>query len=106
MKEQSAGAPDRGGGRLVPREYRFLGRIRQTERRVRELRIQHGPTHPGAIAARMELDELTGRSGDARGAAQLYDGLGQDCCSWFGPHDRKTLDAFEGIARWTESTAG
>lgn len=55
----------------------------------------------------MELDELTGRSGDARGAVvHLYDGLRQDCCSWFGPHDRKILDAFEGIARWIESTAG
>ncbi|GHI09546.1 hypothetical protein Scel_78670 [Streptomyces cellostaticus] len=73
---------------------------------MRALRIQHGPTHPEAIAPRVESDELTGRSGGARGTAQLYDGLGQDCCRWFALHDRKTLDAFEGIARWTESTAG
>ncbi|MFC9031669.1 serine/threonine-protein kinase [Streptomyces arboris] len=80
----------------------FVARIRETERRARKLRIRYGHSHPEAIAARMELAELTGRSGDALGAAQLYDGLGQDCRRWFGPHDRRTLDAFEGIARWIE----
>lgn len=80
----------------------FVDRIRETEKRVRRLTLQRGRTHGDVVAARAELAELTGRSGDARGAAELYDRLGRDCGAWFGRQDRRSLDAFEGMARWIE----
>ncbi|PAK25909.1 hypothetical protein CJD44_13785 [Streptomyces sp. alain-838] len=52
------------------------------------------------IEARTEHADLTGQSGDTRGAAALYDRLVRDCRELFGPYDVRALDAFEGLARW------
>ncbi|HEY8986074.1 MAG TPA: serine/threonine-protein kinase [Streptomyces sp.] len=97
------GAPRGAVGHETPHvNTNFVDRIRETEKRVRRLTFQHGRTHEDVIAARAELAELTGCSGDARGAAELYDMLGRDCGGWFGRQDRRSLDAFEGMARWIE----
>ncbi|MFI1171530.1 serine/threonine-protein kinase [Streptomyces melanogenes] len=77
-------------------------RIRGTEKRVRRLLLQFGAAHVETCAARAELAELTGESGDERGAVELYERLGRDCQRHYGPHDRRALDAFENMTRWTE----
>ncbi|MFE6283284.1 protein kinase [Streptomyces sp. NPDC057877] len=81
----------------------YAGRIRALEKRVRQLRVQFGSRHPDVLKARLELAETTGESGDARGAAAFYDQIGDDCQRWFGPHDTRTLDAYEGVIRWVEA---
>ncbi|MFM9371197.1 serine/threonine-protein kinase [Streptomyces sp. Da 82-17] len=78
----------------------FARHIRAAERRVMELGRELGSRDQAVIDARTELAELTGRSGDARGAAALYDRLAHDCRRLFGPFDVRVLDAFEGVARW------
>ncbi|MFF7231156.1 protein kinase [Streptomyces sioyaensis] len=97
------GSPQSPVGRETPHvNTGYVNRIRETERRVRRLTFEHGGTHDDVVAARAELAELTGISGDARGAAELYDRLGHDCGVWFGRQDRRSLDAFEGMTRWIE----
>lgn len=81
-------------------------RIRGAEKRVRRLLLQFGPVHDETVAARVELAELTGESGDERGAVELYERLGSDCQRRYGPHDRRALDAFEKMTRWTEGGYG
>ncbi|MFB7511848.1 MULTISPECIES: serine/threonine-protein kinase [unclassified Streptomyces] len=83
-----------------------IHRIREAERRILRLHWEHGPRHPTVIEARTELAELTGRSGDSRGAATLYNQLGRDCQEYFGPYDGHVLDAFEGVARWIGRPGG
>ncbi|MEV0122643.1 serine/threonine-protein kinase [Streptomyces sp. NPDC050703] len=78
----------------------FADRLSAAELNVRRLSGQHGPSHALVVAARMELAGLTGRSGDPRGAAELYDRLGRDCRDWYGPGHPRTLDAFTEMARW------
>ncbi|MFJ6123958.1 serine/threonine-protein kinase [Streptomyces griseoviridis] len=80
----------------------FTERIRVTEKRVRRLTLQFGPAHEETLAAHSELAELTGESGDERGAMELYEQMGRDCQRRYGPHDRRALDAFEKMTRWTE----
>ncbi|MEU6769121.1 serine/threonine-protein kinase [Streptomyces sp. NPDC046853] len=80
----------------------FAGRLSAVDLQVRRLAREHGLNHPLVVTARMDLADLTGRSGDVRGAAELYDRLGRDCSDWYGPSHIRTLDAFEGMARWVE----
>ncbi|MCZ0993581.1 serine/threonine-protein kinase [Streptomyces noursei] len=81
----------------------FADQLSAAELTVRRLIWKHGQDHALVITARMELADLTGHSGDVRGAAELYDRLGQDCSTWFGPGHSRTLDAFEGMARWVSA---
>ncbi|MCR3732013.1 serine/threonine-protein kinase [Streptomyces umbrinus] len=76
------------------------GRIQALDRRIFDLELRFGPNDQSVIEARDEHAELTGRSGDRRGAAALYDQLGHDCQGFFGPYDVRALNAFEGVARW------
>ncbi|MFB6985595.1 hypothetical protein [Streptomyces sp. NPDC056304] len=48
----------------------------------------------------MTLANLTGKHVDPRAAIALYEQLGKDLREQLGPHDVRTLDAYEGIARW------
>ncbi|MFG2517563.1 serine/threonine-protein kinase [Streptomyces sp. NPDC048527] len=75
-------------------------RIQELDRRIFELELRLGPHGHEVIEARTEHAELTGQSGDARGAAALYNRLGRDCQEFFGPYDSRVLNAFEGVARW------
>jgi serine/threonine-protein kinase len=74
--------------------------IEALDLRIFELEILHDRRDQLLIDARTEHAELTGQSGDTRGAAALYDRLARDCQEFFGPYDVRTLDAFEGLARW------
>jgi serine/threonine protein kinase len=91
----NAGAPASNSG--------FADQLTAAELTVRRLIRKHGPEHSLVVTARMELADLTGHSGDARGAAVLYDRLGRDCSAWFGPAHSRTLDAFEGMVRWVSA---
>ncbi|MEK9519614.1 serine/threonine protein kinase [Streptomyces venezuelae] len=75
-------------------------RIRALDHRIFELELRFGPYGHAVIETRIEHAELTGQSGDARGAAALYNRLGRDCQDHFGPYDTRVLNAFEGVARW------
>ncbi|MFE6820975.1 serine/threonine-protein kinase [Streptomyces sp. NPDC057690] len=84
----------------------FSARIRDLDRYILDLELRYGEDAQLVIEARGEHAELTGRSGDTRGAAALYDRLGHDCQNFFGPYDVRALNAFEGVARWiTRSSA-
>ncbi|MEE4598938.1 serine/threonine-protein kinase [Streptomyces sp. DSM 41524] len=75
-------------------------RIEALDSRIFELELRFEPSDQPLIDARAEHADLTGQSGDTRGAAALYNQLARDCQSFFGPYDVRTLDAFEGLARW------
>ncbi|MER5973587.1 serine/threonine-protein kinase [Streptomyces sp. NPDC002055] len=75
-------------------------RIQALDRRIFELQLRFGPYGQPVIETRIEHAELTGQSGDTRGAAALYNRLGRDCQDLFGPYDTRVLNAFEGVARW------
>ena len=97
-----------GSGQLVPVNAfhvntDYVERIQELERRIRTLRTQHHEGHPAVVEARFELAELTGESGDSRGAADSFESLGEDCKRYFGPNDRRALDAFDAMARWIAS---
>ncbi|MFD9321086.1 serine/threonine-protein kinase [Streptomyces sp. NPDC060053] len=77
--------------------------IEALDLRIFELEILHDRSDQSLIDARTEHAELTGQSGDTRGAAALYDRLAHDCQEFFGPYDVQTLDAFEGLARWNSA---
>ncbi|WP_404963045.1 alpha/beta-hydrolase family protein [Streptomyces sp. 147326] len=102
------GSPAEASDRLVSPYVNadFVQQIRAVERRGIELDRERGPWDQSVVDARTELAELTGKSGDARGAAALYDRLAQDCRHYFGPHDVRVLDAFEGVARWIGRPGG
>ncbi|MFD4789872.1 serine/threonine-protein kinase [Streptomyces sp. NPDC058459] len=82
------------------RDAGFSERIRDLDRYIFDLELRYRASAPLVIEARGEHAELTGRSGDTRGAAALYDRLGHDCQNFFGPYDVRALNAFEGVARW------
>ncbi|WP_406740098.1 serine/threonine-protein kinase [Streptomyces atratus] len=84
----------------VDSDARHSERIRVLDRRIFELELRFGPDDQAVIEARVEHAELTGQSGDTRGAAALYNSLGRDCQDFFGPYDVQALNAFEGVARW------
>ncbi|GAA3184974.1 MULTISPECIES: serine/threonine-protein kinase [Streptomyces] len=82
----------------------FSKRIEALDLRIFELELLHDPSDQPLIDARTEHAEVTGQSGDTRGAAAMYNKLAQDCQMLFGPFDVRTLDAFEGLARWNRAT--
>lgn len=100
----ASGTADRAvvTGRPPHVNTRFAEGIREADKRVRRLTLQFGGVHRETIAARTELAELTGASGDERGAAELYSRIGADCERWLGRHDRRAIDAYEGMVRWIE----
>jgi len=83
----------------------FVERIRAQEQQLRELLAMYSGDHVEVIAARFSLAELTGESGDPRGAADLYERLGADCTVFYGPYSSRALDAFDAMARWIASPA-
>lgn len=98
-----SGAPQLSSPPHVNPDY--VERIRKLERHIRKLQMKHGYTSPVVVKARMNLAELTGESGDPRGAVALYEELGDDCRTDFGPYDLRTLDAFEAMARWIAASS-
>ncbi|MGW4446678.1 serine/threonine-protein kinase [Streptomyces sp. NPDC004682] len=85
---------------------RHSERIRDLDRLIFELQLRFGPDDRTVIKTRAEHAELTGRSGDVRGAAALYNRLGRDCQDFFGPYDPQALKAFTGVARWIRRSDG
>nr|WP_237519359.1 serine/threonine-protein kinase [Streptomyces sp. HUCO-GS316] len=83
----------------------YVERIREAEQRIRRLLADNGEYHSSVIEARFTLAELTGESGDSRGAADQYETLGEDCKRFFGPTDPRALNAFAAMARWIASPA-
>ncbi|KAB1140797.1 serine/threonine protein kinase [Streptomyces luteolifulvus] len=83
----------------------YVERIREAEQRIRRLLADNGEYHSSVIEARSTLAELTGESGDSRGAADQYETLGEDCKRLFGPTDPRALNAFAAMARWIASPA-
>ncbi|WP_405618705.1 protein kinase domain-containing protein [Streptomyces sp. NBC_00076] len=83
----------------------YVERIRESEQRIRNLLAENGEYHSSVIEARFTLAELTGESGDSRGAADQYETLGEDCKRLFGPTDPRALNAFDGMARWIAASA-
>ncbi|MEV0928610.1 serine/threonine-protein kinase [Streptomyces spongiicola] len=103
--QHSLGAEDMAIGRAhfsdgVDGNADHSERIRELDRQIFELEGRFGPYGPAVIDARIVHAELTGQSGDTRGAAALYNRLGRDCQDLFGPYDARALNAFEGVARW------
>ncbi|MFQ6850497.1 serine/threonine-protein kinase [Streptomyces sp. 35M1] len=78
----------------------YMERIRELESTIDRLRSTHRATDPVVLDARMQLAEITGESGDTRGAITLYRTLAEECRADLGPYDTRTLDAFEAMARW------
>jgi hypothetical protein len=75
--------------------------LRAARQRLDDLLSQHDSTsHPEVIDQWMALADLTGKHGNPRAAIALYDQLGKDLREQLGPHHVRTLDAYEGIARW------
>ncbi|MEU7028966.1 hypothetical protein AB0A60_20025 [Streptomyces sp. NPDC046275] len=75
--------------------------LRAARQRLDELLSQHDATsHPEVIAQWIVVADLTGRCGDARAAITLFEHLGKELRELLGPHHTRTLDAYEGIARW------
>ncbi|MFE7138712.1 serine/threonine-protein kinase [Streptomyces sp. NPDC057644] len=78
----------------------YMERIRELESTIDRLRSTHHATDQVVLDARMQLAEITGESGDTRGAITLYRTLAEECRADLGPYDTRTLDAFEAMARW------
>ncbi|MCL6290565.1 serine/threonine-protein kinase [Streptomyces sp. 43Y-GA-1] len=78
----------------------YMERIRELESTIDRLRSTHRATDPVVLDARMQLAEITGESGDTRGAITLYRTLAGECRTELGPYDTRTLDSFEAMARW------
>ena len=99
-----------GSGHFVPTgaphaNTDYVDRIREAERRIWNLFAENGEYHSSVIEARFTLAELTGESGDSRGAADQYETLGEDCKRFFGPADPRALNAFDAMARWIAASA-
>ncbi|MCX4681586.1 hypothetical protein OG413_41020 [Streptomyces sp. NBC_01433] len=75
--------------------------LRAARQHLDDLLSQHDSTsHPEVIDQWMALAELTGEQVNPRAAVALYDQLGKDLREQLGRHHVRTLDAYEGIARW------
>ncbi|MFI5864696.1 hypothetical protein [Streptomyces sp. NPDC051546] len=48
----------------------------------------------------MTVAEATGKHGESRAAILLFDQLAKELAEQLGPHDPRTLHAYEGVARW------
>lgn len=80
----------------------YLEEIRRNELRIEELTHRLGAMADEVLDARAHQAELTGLSGDARGAAALYRTLGDDCATELGRHHRRVRDAYVAMSRWTD----
>ncbi|WP_151479309.1 serine/threonine-protein kinase [Streptomyces albicerus] len=108
--EHTPDADTDGSGQLGPVgtphvNTNYVERIRESEQRIRHLLAENGEYHSSVIEARFTLAELTGESGDSRGAADQYETLGEDCKRFFGPTDLRALNAFDAMARWIAAPA-
>ncbi|MFE1189937.1 hypothetical protein [[Kitasatospora] papulosa] len=74
--------------------------VEALQKRLDGLRALHGPTHEDVVACTTQLAELIGEQGDSRSAYRLYRELGDVLRKQVGPFDVRTLDAYEGVARW------
>ncbi|MEV7616654.1 protein kinase [Streptomyces sp. NPDC089799] len=93
-----AHAPDRPADPHV--DARHVDEIRDLERFIQH--HVHGPraADPEVLDARARHARLTGESGDPRGAASLYQRLGQDCVRLLGPEEDRAFDAYREASRW------
>ncbi|WP_179892326.1 hypothetical protein [Streptomyces sp. rh34] len=78
----------------------YMERIRELESTIDRLRSAHRATDPVVLDARMQLADITGESGDTRGAITLYRTPAGERRADLGPYDTRTVDAFEAMARW------
>ncbi|MFD0374451.1 serine/threonine-protein kinase [Streptomyces sp. NPDC127112] len=83
-------------------DSRHVDEIRRLERYIEHHAGGSRAMDPEVLDARYRHAGLTGRSGDPRGAAALYQRLAEDCSDRLPPGDRRTFDAFREAARWTE----
>lgn len=75
--------------------------LRAARQRLDELLSLHDSTsHPEVIDQWMSVADLTGQQGEPRAAITLFEQLGEELREQLGPHHSRTLDAYEGIARW------
>ncbi|MGW6203729.1 hypothetical protein ACWF9B_08800 [Streptomyces sp. NPDC055089] len=75
--------------------------LRTARQNLDDLLSEHDFTsHPEVIDQWMALAELTGEQVNPRAAIALYAELGKDLREQLGPYNVRTLDAYEGIARW------
>ncbi|MFJ3182580.1 hypothetical protein ACIPJN_29895 [Streptomyces sp. NPDC086796] len=74
--------------------------VEALQERLDGLRALHGPAHDDVVACTTQLAELIGEQGDSRSAYRLYGELGDALREQVGPFDVRTLDAYEGLARW------
>ncbi|MFJ1805674.1 MULTISPECIES: serine/threonine-protein kinase [unclassified Streptomyces] len=80
----------------------YVEDIRRNERHIRELLEREDWMSDAVLDARAHQAELTGESGDARGAAALYQSLGDDCASGLGWEHPRVKEAYVAVARWTD----
>ncbi|MDX5565825.1 serine/threonine-protein kinase [Streptomyces sp. ID05-04B] len=92
---------DSGGGRPHVNTA-YVEQIRRNERRIRELHEWEDWMSDVVLEARAQQAELTGESGDARGAAALYQSLGDDCARGLGWEHARVKLAYVAAARWTD----
>ncbi|MEU8438554.1 serine/threonine-protein kinase [Streptomyces sp. NPDC029216] len=83
-------------------DSRHVDEIRRLERYIDHHAGGPRAMDPQVLDARSRHARLTGRSGDPRGAAALYQRLGQDCARGLAPGDKRAFEAFREAARWTE----
>ncbi|MGC5263969.1 hypothetical protein ACPXCO_23420 [Streptomyces cyaneofuscatus] len=95
------GIADESGHEVTSGSKKDLQAARQ---RLDELMAQHDSvSDPEVIDQWMAVAELTGKQGDPRAAIALYDHLGKELREQLGPYHSRTLDAFEGTARWVSA---
>ncbi|GAA5021521.1 serine/threonine-protein kinase [Streptomyces siamensis] len=84
-------------------DRRHVAEIQRLERLIRLDHAGSRAMDPHVLDARSEHARLTGESGDARGAALLYDQLAEDCAKHFGSTDRRVFEAYREAKRWAKS---
>ncbi|MGX1270694.1 serine/threonine-protein kinase [Streptomyces phaeoluteigriseus] len=80
----------------------YVEKIRRNERHIRDLLEREDWMSDAVLDARAHQAELTGDSGDARGAAALHQRLGDDCAIGLGWEHRRVKEAYVAVARWTD----
>ncbi|MET9847950.1 serine/threonine-protein kinase [Streptomyces ossamyceticus] len=83
-------------------DTRHVAEIQQLERFIQ--RHAEGPRAADAevLDARARHAELTGRSGDSRGAAALYQRLAQDCANLEPSDEDRAYEAYREASRWKQ----
>ncbi|MCQ1577086.1 hypothetical protein [Streptomyces parvus] len=75
--------------------------LRAARQRLEELLSQHhSASHPEVIDQWMAVAELTGKRGEPRAAIALFEQLATELRDQLGRFHSRTLDAYEGVARW------